>query len=153
MNTWSDFIHALGQDENGSVITGLWQRFEEKPVISETPDAYNDPGGKTKYYKFIKSGIELGFRAGQLNHIHFFVQEDEGYSPYNEYVLDRAAHAWTAKNVTQVLGAADAGASAKVDMLIGKVRQWCKYQFSTYDLRMEFSEDGKLWKVTLIAKG
>ncbi len=152
MKFWSDCIQTLGQDEHGAAVVGLWRKVQETPTISETPDSYNDPDGKTVFYKFIKSGLEFGFRSGKLNHIHFFVQPHEGYSAYSSDVLDRAAQVWTVEEVVRELGSADKSGQARVDMLIGQIQQWCKYEFPTHGLRMEFSEDGCLWKVTLVAK-
>ena len=152
MKFWSDCIQSLGQDEHGPVVVDLWRKVQEPPTILETPDSYNDPDGKTIFYKFIRSGLEFGFRSGKLNHIHFFVQPHEGYSAYSADVLDRVAQTWVAQDVARELGPADKGGPAKVDMLIGQIQQWCKYELPTHDLRMEFSEDGRLWKVTLVAK-
>lgn len=151
MNSWSDFVRALGQDEGGSIITDLCRELGEPPAISETPDSYNDPEGKTKFYKFIKSGLELGFRSGKLNHIHFFVQRHEGYSAYKKDMLGRIAQTWRVQDVIAVLGPPTKEASSKFDMLIGYVQRWLKYEFETYALGMEFSEDSRLWKVTLIS--
>ncbi|WP_445178652.1 hypothetical protein [Pseudomonas sp. McL0111] len=152
MSIWSELIKALGQDENGTVVMDLRWKIQEPPTISETPDSYNDPDGKTVFYKFIKSGLEFGFRSGRLNHVHFFVQPHEGYSAYRADVLGRVAQAWTLQDVVRELGPANKGAPARVDMLIGKVQRWSKYEFVAHDLRMEFSEDGHLWKVTIVAK-
>lgn len=151
MNTWSDFVRAVGQDEGGSIVTELCRKVGEPPAVSETPDSYNDPEGKTKFYKFIKSGLEFGFRSGKLNHIHFFVQRHEGYSEYKTDVLGRIAQTWSVQDVIAELGPPCKEAPGRVDMLIGYVQQWLKYEFKTHSLRMEFSEDGRLWKATLIS--
>ncbi|WP_342308084.1 hypothetical protein WLF14_21520 [Pseudomonas fluorescens] len=151
MNTWSDFVRALGHDEGGSIVTELCRKNREPPAVSETPDSYNDPEGKTKFYKFIKSGLEFGFLSGKLNHIHFFVQRHEGYSAYKADVLGRIAQTWSVQDVIAELGPPGKEAPGRVDMLIGYVQQWLKYEFKTHSLRMEFSEDGRLWKATLIS--
>ncbi|MBI6721979.1 hypothetical protein YA0078_24650, partial [Pseudomonas syringae] len=96
-------------------------------------------------------GIEIGFRSGKLNHIHFLVQPHEGYSAYKEDVLGRIAQAWRVEDVIAELGSPSKEAPGRADMLIGYVQQWLKYEFKTYALRMEFSEDGRLWKATLIS--
>lgn len=150
MNVWSDFTLALGQNEGGPIVTELFRKVGESPVVSETPDSYNDPEGKTRFYKFIKSGLEFGFRSGKLSHIHFFVQCHEGYSAYKADVLGRAPQAWCVQDVIKELGSPSKEAPGKVDMLIGYVQQWVKYEFETHALRMEFSEDGCLWKATLM---
>jgi hypothetical protein len=151
MNAWSDFVRALGQDESGEIVTDLCRKVGELPTISETPDSYNDPEGKTRFYKFIKSGIEIGFRSGKLNHVHFLVQPHEGYSAYTEDVLGRIAQAWRVQDVIAELGSPSKKALGRVDMLIGYVQQWLKYEFKMYALRMEFSKYGLLWKATLIS--
>jgi hypothetical protein len=152
MNAWSDYIKALGQDEHCSMIMGLWRKLEEPPIILETPSDYNDPDGKTRFYKFIETGLEFGFRSERLNHIHFFIQPHEGYSAYSADVLGRPAKKWTVQEAVKELGPADKSAPARIDMLIGPVQQWAKYEFPTHDLRMEFSDDGRLWKVTLVVR-
>jgi len=151
VNIWSDFIQALGQDENGAIVTGLCKRVGEFPVISESPDDYNDPEGKTRFYKFINSGIEIGFRLKKLSHIHFFVQPHEGYAAYTEDMFGCVAQAWNARNVISELGSPSKEGLGRVDFLIGYVQQWLKYEFGTYALRMEFSKDGRLWKATIMS--
>ncbi|MBH3404648.1 hypothetical protein I5P86_06255 [Pseudomonas glycinae] len=64
MKFWSVCIQSLGQDEHGAAVVELLQKVQESPTISETPDSYNDPDGKAVFYKFVKSGLELGFRSG-----------------------------------------------------------------------------------------
>lgn len=151
MNSWSDFIQALGQDEGGPIVTELCRKLGELPVISETPDSYNDPMGKTRFYKFIKTGIEFGFRVGKLNHIHFFIQDHEGYAAYKGDVIDRIGKLWNVQTALEELGPADKAAPGRVDMLIGYIQQWLKYELKTHAVRMEFSKSGDLWKVTLIS--
>ena len=151
MNTWLDFVRALGQDESSSIVTDLCREVGEPPAVSETPDSYNDPEGKTKFFKFIKSGLELGFRSGKLNHIHFFVQRHKGYSAYKADVLGRTAQTWRVQDIIAELGPPTKEVPGKADMLLGYIRSWLKYEFQPYALRMEFSEDGRLWKVTLMS--
>lgn len=151
MKFWSVCSQSLGQHEHGAAVVDLLQKVQELPTISEAPDSYSDQDGQTVFYKFVKSGLEFGFRSGKLNHIHFFVQPHEGYSAYSADVLDRVAQTWVVQDVVSELGPADKGGPAKIDMLIGQIQQWCKYEQPTHDLRMEFSEDGRLWKVTLIS--
>lgn len=151
MNTWPDFVRALGQDEGGPIVTELCRKVGELPAISETPDSYNDPEGKTTFYKFVNSGLELGFRSGKLNHIHFFVQRHEGYLAFKGDVLGRQAQAWRVQNVIAELGAPSKEEPGRVDLIFGHVQHWLKYEFETHALRMEFSENGDLWKATLIS--
>ncbi len=151
MNIWSDFVQALGQDESGSFVDELRRKIGEQPLVSKTPDSYNDPEGRTEYYKFIKSGVEFRFRLGKLNHIHFFVQPHEGYSAYKADLLGRLAKAWSVQVVIAELGLPDEDVPSRVDMLIGHIPRWLRYNFEKHALRMEFTEDGRLWKATLIS--
>jgi len=150
MNTWSEFVRAIGRDESDPAVAELCRNLGESPVISETPDSYNDPEGKTRFYKFFKSGIEIGFRLGKLNHIHFFIQCHEGYSAYKSDVFGRTAKTWSVQDVIAELGPPTKEVPGKVDPLIDNVKQWLKYDLETYTLRMEFSENGRLWKATLM---
>ena len=128
MNIWSDFFQALGQDESGSFVDELRRKIGEQPLVSKTPDSYNDPEGRTEYFKFIKSGMEFGFRLGKLNHIHFFVQPHEGYSAD---LLDRLAKAWSVQEVIAELGLPDEDVPSRVDMLIGHIPRWLRYNFES----------------------
>ncbi len=152
MNVWLDFVGVIGKGENDSVVADLFRNLGESPIISETPDSYNDPEGKTKFYKFIKSGLEIGFRLGRLNHIHFFIQCHEGYSACKADVLGRTGQAWTVQDVVAELGPPSKEVSGKFDPLIGNIRQWLKYDLEGYAVRMEFSEDGRLWKTTIMCQ-
>lgn len=151
MVTWMEFIKALDQDECGDIVRELFGRIEESPIVSEIPDSYNDPQGKTKFYKFIMSGLEFGFRADKLNHIHFFVQNHEGYSAYKGDILGRMAQAWSNQEIVKVLGLASRCGEGRHDMLIGYLHQWMKYECGAYAMRMEFAKDGCLWKATLMS--
>ena len=69
---WASFIDVLGKREDSVEVINLCQAIGESPVISTEADEYNDPDGKTKYYKFFHSGIEMGFRKACLSHVHFY---------------------------------------------------------------------------------
>ncbi len=49
---WASFIDVLGKREDSVEVINLCQAIGESPVISTEADEYNDPDGKTKYYKF-----------------------------------------------------------------------------------------------------
>lgn len=83
MSSWPDLVAALCLGENDEAVKQVFLRIKESPKISETPISYNDPLGKTRFYKFLKTGLEFGFRLEKLNHVHFFVQSHEGCSAYN----------------------------------------------------------------------
>lgn len=152
MNYWAQMIQALGSGKDDSTVKDLFLALGEVPAVSETPDIYNDPQGRTLFYKFTVSGLEFGFRSGRLNHIHIFVQGHEGYSAYRADILDRGAQIWDRDALVKHLGPPQDEAPGKLDALIGHTHGWARYEFATYDLRMEFSDDGRLWKATLMVK-
>jgi hypothetical protein len=152
MVTWAEFIDALGKSES-ECVRQFFSRFSEAPIILEAPDAYNDPLGKTRFYKFMKLGLEFGFRAEKLNHVHFFVQKHEGYSAYRGEMLSQSAQKWTDRKTSDELGPATKRVEGKKDPLIGYISPWMKYSYNGYDLRLEFDGFGGLWKVTLMRSG
>lgn len=149
---WPGFIQALGYPVTSVNVKYPFSALGESPVVSETPDFYNDPQGRTQFYKFVVSGFEFGFRAEVLNHIHVFVQGNEGYSAYKADMLDRSAQAWKRDEIIRHHGPAQNEAASNSDSLIGHTQAWVRYEFDKYDLRMEFSDDGHLWKATLMGK-
>lgn len=139
MDYWPRLIQALGNREASSAVENLFAAVTETPVVLETPDIYSDPQGRTLSYKFIVSGLEFGFRAGNLNHIHIFVQDREGYLAYRADILDKSAQIWNFDELVKHLGPPQDEALGKLDPLIGHTCGWARYEFDTYDLRMEFS--------------
>lgn len=129
----------------------LIEKTGEVPVASETPESYGDPLGKTKYYKFEKSGIELGFRGGVLSHIHLFVIPHEGYGKYEGEVMGHPASAWNQSFVKKCLGRAAREGQGRQDMLIGYVYPWCRYEFPKHAVRLEFSQDDAVRKVSIVS--
>lgn len=150
IKVWSDFIRALGLGSDDSVVKEVFRMIGESPVISETPDDYEDSLGKTKYFKFTHSGLEVGFRLGRLNHIHFFVQAHEGYLAYQGDILDHSAQFWCYKKTLDVLGGAHKEGVGGVSQLVGYINPWVRYEFGHYAVRMEFSQDGSLWSASLM---
>lgn len=58
---WASFIDVLGKREDSVEVINLCQAIGESPVISTEADEYNDPDGKTKYYKFSTLVLRWGF--------------------------------------------------------------------------------------------
>jgi hypothetical protein len=152
MNCWPEFVGTLGDREHSSTVNDLFSSLGEAPVISESPDIFDDSQGRTLAYKFIASGLEFGFRAQRLNHIHVFVTSHEGYSAYEADMLGQPAQVWNRDQIIRHLGPAQDEAPSRSDALIGHTKAWVIYEFDTFDLRIEFSDDGHLWKATLMDK-
>ncbi|WP_308694561.1 hypothetical protein [Xanthomonas albilineans] len=147
--SWSDFIGALGKDESGVEFRKLISNFDENPVISNTPEEYNDPEGRTKFYKFLKSGVELGIRSGKLNHIHFFMRGHEGFLPYSGHILDFNIKGCDYQEILKKFGRPKDFGGGRQDPLIGYVNKWISYDIDLFKIHVEFSLDEKIWKVTL----
>ncbi|WP_045739278.1 hypothetical protein [Xanthomonas sp. MUS 060] len=148
--SWSDFIGALGKDESGVEFIKFISNFDETPVTSNTPEEYNDPEGRTRFYKFLNSGVELGIRSEKLNHIHFFIQSHEGFLPYSGQVFDINVKGCNYQGILKEFGRPKDFGGGRQDPLIGYVNKWISYDFDQFGMHMEFSLDDKLWKVTLL---
>ncbi|BCA63117.1 hypothetical protein HMP09_2351 [Sphingomonas sp. HMP9] len=106
MDYWPGFIEAIGHPVSSVAVKDILAALGEAAVVSKTPDIFNDPQGRTLFYKFIVSGLEFGFRAKMLNHIHIFVQGHEGYSAYRADMLNRSAQAWNREEIIRHFGPA-----------------------------------------------
>ncbi len=152
MVTLEQFIDVLGLRKDSERMSALMTAIGEEPVISRTPADFNDPVGETEYYKFINSGIEIGFRGEVLNHLHLYVQEHEGYGMYKGDLFGMPAQGVSEADVLRNLGNQDAQGGGKMDMLIGYIHKWIRYDRQGFALRAEFSENKGLRKLSLMKK-
>jgi filamentous hemagglutinin len=148
--TWINFVEALGKSERSSEVTTLVVGISEPAITSETPDEYDDPLGKTKYYKFLKTGLEFGFRQEQLNNIKFYFQSHEGYEKYNGPMICGIESNWNEAKVVQSLGTPYKRGGGNPDVLIGYIHKWIKYKKECYSIRFEFGQNENLHKVSLM---
>ncbi|OAI58611.1 hypothetical protein [Ralstonia pseudosolanacearum] len=148
--TLEQFIGVLGLSKDSEGMAALMTAVGEAPVISRTPADFNDPAGETEYYKFINSGIEIGFRGGVLNHLHLYVQEHEGYGAYKGELFEMPLRDVSESDISRNLGEQSAQGGGRMDMLIGYIHKWIRYDRQGFALRAEFSEDKKLRKLSLI---
>lgn len=150
MLIWTNFIDALGKPESAPEFSNLVFNIGESAIASETPDEYNDPLGKTKYFQFYRSGLELGFREGRLNHVHLYVQPHESYDAYTGELIQGMTCGSNEASVIQALGPPIARGGGKPNMLIGYVFPWIKYNQDFYAIRMEFDKNNMLRLVSLM---
>ncbi|QCX52222.1 hypothetical protein [Ralstonia pseudosolanacearum] len=146
------FSDVLGFGKDSQGVVALIAVIGEAPVISRTPPDFNDPAGETEYYKFVNSGVEIGFRGGVLNHLHLYVQEHEGYGEYKGELFGMSPQEVSEADMLRKLGGQDAQGGGRMDMLIGYIYKWIRYERKEFALRAEFSEDKKLRKFLLIRK-
>ena len=104
MYEWNKLVDSLGKNEKSIEFLDLMSSIGENPILSEDLIEYNDPDGHTKYYKYIQSGIEIGFRKGVLNHMHFYFDGYENYAVFKGELLSGICSGWNEKSVVQVLG-------------------------------------------------
>ena len=149
---WNDFVKILGLLETSSEFSYFVSKMDEEPFISSTPEEYNDPTGKTIFYKFFSSGVEIGFRQERLNHIHFFIQPMEGYSSYSGPMPNGIGAEATESQINETLGKPSASGGGKLSPLLGYIYVWIKYDITSYAIRFEFSQEGALRKVSLILR-
>ncbi|MGL5603576.1 MAG: hypothetical protein ACRDD5_22190 [Silvania sp.] len=149
---WVSFIHVLGKHEHSVDVINLCQAIGEPPDISADSGEYNDPDGKTKYYKFYQSGIEMGFRKDCLNHIHFYFGNEDGYSPFAGNFVPGIKAGMDRVSVANLLGQPTLSGEGKSDMLLGYINGWLKYENVNYAIHLQFEKNNQLCHATLIKK-
>ncbi|WP_272677303.1 hypothetical protein ACLI07_17605 [Providencia huaxiensis] len=152
MIQWAEFISALGKPENSQEVKWLCLSINEVADVSSDPTEYNDPIGRTTYYSFKHSGIEIGFRQNVLSHVHFYLNDDEGYKIYKGKLIYDICVGWNKDNTLKVLGKPSLQGGGNMDMLLGYINSWVKYKFDYYDLNFQFKQDGSLSRCSLISK-
>ncbi|MEQ5042374.1 hypothetical protein JI723_11345 [Providencia manganoxydans] len=152
MTEWAEFVDILGKSETSQEVKNLCLSINEDVNISIDPIEHNDPIGRTKYYSFIHSGIEIGFRGNILNHIHFYFNDEEGYGQYKGKLISDICAGWDKENILKTLGEPSLTGGGKMDMLLGYIDSWIKYQFKNYDLNFQFKQNGYLSRCSLISK-
>jgi len=149
---WASFIDVLGKREDSVEVINLCQAIGESPVISTEADEYNDPDGKTKYYKFFHSGIEMGFRKACLSHVHFYFGNEDGYSPFTGNFIPGIKGGMDRTFITKLLGKPTLSGEGKVDMLLGWINGWSKYEYGNHSLHLQYTEHNHLCHATLMKK-
>ncbi|WP_404851694.1 hypothetical protein P5M00_22015 (plasmid) [Enterobacter asburiae] len=147
---WNHFIDALGKNEQSVEFFNLCHAIGESPSISSDSDEYNDPLGKTKYYKFYNSGIEVGFRNGLLNHVHFYFYKEDGFLPFMGNLILGVAGGMDKAMVTKLLGKPSLSGEGKKDILLGDINAWSKYEWVNNSIHFQFKDDENLCRATLI---
>ena len=147
---WDEFVGVLGETEQSSKFISLIAKIGEEPSISTTPEEYNDPLGKTKYYKLTSFGLEIGFRQERLSHIHFFLKPEDGYKAYFGLLMPEITAVSLEAAVVKALGIPSSLGGDKQSSLLGHMNKWIKYDKGWYSIRFEFSPDSLMRKISLI---
>lgn len=150
MIDWMEFTNAIGMTEMSREFSQLSLSIGEKPSISNEPAEYNDPLGHTKHYKYLHSGLEIGFRQNILNHIHFYFDGYEGHSAFKGTLLSGVSFGWSEEAVVQKLGTPTASGGGNVDILLGYINRWIKYEKEVYALHLQFDQSNQLCRASLM---
>ncbi|WP_312630132.1 hypothetical protein [Scandinavium sp.] len=150
MPEWKKFIDSLGKTESSIEFIKLKESIGETPTVSEDPAEYNDPVGHTKYYKYPRSGLDIGIRNGVVNHVHFYFDGYENYGFFPGELLSGICLGWDEKSVMQILGQPDFSGAGKMDMLLGYLNKWIKYKKEGYALHLQFNKNDALCRATLM---
>lgn len=150
MIDWSKFTSALGTTESSKEFNELYLAIGEQTEVSQDSSEYNDPIGQTMYYSFVHSGIEIGFRHRVLNHIHFYFNDSENYACFTGCLLSNIREGWDEERVIRILGEPLMKGGGKMDMLLGYINSWIKYEYQKYTLHLQFNQDGLLCRGSLM---
>ncbi|MDA8480880.1 hypothetical protein NNO04_19535 [Citrobacter sp. Awk 4] len=150
MPEWTTFINSLGKSESSKEFVELNNSIGEFPISSEDPAEYNDPVGHTKYVKYPNSGLEIGFRKGVVSHVHFYFDRYEGYGVFKGKLLSGIGSGWSEKSVIQELGPPSFSGEGKMDMLLGYINKWAKYEQEGYALHLQYDQNDQLCRSTLM---
>lgn len=150
MPSWGQFIGSLGKGVESSEFTTLISSIEEKPIITNDPDEYDDLDGGTKYYSYPKSGVLMGIRVGVLDHVHLYIEGHEGYQPYKGEVPKNIDLEANEQKIITIFGIPERSGGGNFDALLGYLYRWVRYDFISHKVRFEFSQENKLREMTLM---
>ncbi|MCE1244336.1 hypothetical protein [Oryzomicrobium sp.] len=146
-----DFIPTLGHYEESKEVATIFNKIEGEPIVSHGSE--NLPAElRTKYYQFLSSGIEFGFRSNKLNHIHFYPRDHEGYCCYDGLVGGFKACDIDEKNSDLIFSGEKTSGGGYDDSLLGYIFRWVKYNFYNYSIRIEFDKNGHARLISILNK-
>ncbi len=142
MLAWNDLIGMLGCSKTSNEFIYLPQKLNELPVFDE------GVLGDRNYYSFFNSGVLLLLEDDLVNQISLYMQADEGFSVYTGE-LPLPANSCESE-IIQLLGVPSATGGGKMDMLLGYLNRWIKYQTESHILHLQFNQNDQLCRVTLM---
>jgi len=145
---WTVSLAALGQTASSIAFGRLVSAVGTVATVDEGPGQDVDATGATSYYGFIASGVECGFRAGVLSHVHVFLKPRDGYAAYSGRLPFSLSASTTEPDAIAVLGTPEAAGGGDGPTLFGQINPWALYTREGCTLRLEFGSDGKLELIT-----
>ncbi|MFC5475784.1 hypothetical protein [Paraherbaspirillum soli] len=140
----NDFIDALGMSEGTSQFNQFVEKIEETPIIETGPLGY------TRYYSFYKEGILFSIEDDRLIQISCYIEAHENFTIYKQALCDGVTRDSNEVSVIKLLGTPDKTGGDKLDGLIGYIPRWIKFEKDRFAIHFEFSQSGKLRKMSLI---
>ncbi|MCL2892094.1 MULTISPECIES: hypothetical protein [Pectobacteriaceae] len=142
MLAWNNLVEMLGCSKANNEFIYLPQKLNELPVFEE------GVLGDRSYYSFFNSGILFLLEDDLVNQISLYMQADEGFSIYTgELPLPVNGRE---SEIIRVLGVPSESGGGKMDMLLGYINRWIKYKIENYTLHIQFDQNDKLCRVTLM---
>ena len=142
MLIWNEFIKLLGCSKLDSKFIDISSYFNELPEFEESVL------GDRNYYSFLHSGILFLLEDEVIDQITFYTKQDEGFSEYKGDLpvpIDSSEY-----GAIQILGRPSASGGGKMDVLMGYIERWIKYEKEGYALRLQFNQNDNLSRVTLM---
>lgn len=140
MLMWNDLIEMLGCSKTSNEFAKLPSKIKVQPLFDE------GVLGDRHYYSFFSSGILLLLEDDLINQIVLYMQAEEGFSLYTGELPVPANS--LESYIIQLLGVPSATGGGKMDVLMGYLHRWIKYQMETHILHLQFNHNDQLCRVT-----
>ena len=92
----------------------------------------------------------MGFRKDCLSHIHFYFGNEDEYSPFTGNFIPGIEAGMDRAYITKLLGKPTLAGEGKVDMLLGWINGWSKYDYGNHSVHIQYTEHNHLCHATLI---
>ncbi|WP_191938601.1 hypothetical protein IFU37_007970 [Pantoea agglomerans] len=142
MLMWDEFIKLLGCKKFDDDFINISSDFNELPTIEESVL------GDRSYYSFLQSGVLFLLEDKIIDQITFYATKDEGFSEYEGDLplsIDSSEH-----KAVQMLGHPLDSGGGKMDALMGYIDRWIRYEKEGYKLHLQFNQNDRLSRVTLM---
>lgn len=116
--------------------------------LNELPEVEEDVLGDRSYYSFLNTGILFLLENEILEQVTFYAKQDEGFSEYKGE-LPVSVNASEHESI-QILGNPSVSGGGKVDMLMGYIDRWIKYEKEDYTLHLQFNQNDNLSRVSIM---
>jgi len=141
---WSKAALALGARRGDRTVTDLISAIAAAPAVEV------GPLGDRTYFSFVSEGVLMIFEGEILAQVSAYVEAHDGFSSFPDNLPEGVGNHWRETDVLQVLGPANSSGGGRPDSLLGFIHRWLSYQRKGYVLHIEFSQDDKVRKVSIV---